>query len=398
MSGLKKYATLVGLMTSVMLSYSGSALAEDDIVVGAATSLSGWMAAFDTNTTRAAQMAVDDINAKGGLLGHKLRFEHIDTKTDPAETARAGQQLVAKGAKMIMVACDFDMGAPAALAAQRAGVIAISPCGADMKLGNFTIGNNVFTMATDSAATGRILADWAYKKKNWRTAYVLLDTFIQYDKSLCAGFTERFKELAGAKSIVLADEFKNADVSVASQVSRYQALATKPDMMMLCSVPPGLSSAIRQFRSAGISIPIVAGTGGDGTAWYSAVPGLSDYFVVDYSANEGVTDPRPDAQAFFKAYKAQYGSVPNSGQGITGYSAIQGWAEAVKKAGSFETDKVRAAMETFKDQPLAGGLATFTDKLHTSVDRPMLIMEVTNDEGKALGYYDMRKGDFTTWW
>ena len=142
----------------------------------------------------------------------------------------------------------------------------------------------------------------------------------------------------------------------------------------------------------------MAGTGGDGTAWYSAVPGLSNYYVLDYSANEGVKDPRPDAQAFFKAYKARYGSVPNSGQGITGYSAVQAWAEAVKKAGSFDTDKVRVAMESFKDQPLVGGLTSFTNKLHTSIDRPMLIMQVTNGEGKPLGYYDIRKGDFSKWW
>lgn len=91
---------------------------------------------------------------------------------------------------MIMVACDFDMGAPAALVAQQAGVIAISSCGADDKLGNLTM-EHVFTMATEADGTGRMLADWAFKKQGWKTAYVLLDAFIQYDKSLCAGFVER---------------------------------------------------------------------------------------------------------------------------------------------------------------------------------------------------------------
>ena len=221
----------------------------DDIIIGAATSFSGWMAAFDTNPTRAAQLAVDEINAKGGLLGKKLKLVHIDTKTDQAETARAAQELVAQGAKMIMVACDFDMGSPAALVAQQAGVIAFSSCGADNKLGNLTIGNNVFTMSTQADGTGRMLADWAYRKQGWKTAYVLLDTFIQYDKSLCAGFVERWKELAGAESLLLEDEFKNSDVTVASQISRYQALGKPADLMMICSVPPGMASAIRQFRS-----------------------------------------------------------------------------------------------------------------------------------------------------
>lgn len=383
------------LTVSSAMAFTAPAFAqEDEIVVGIASSFSGWMAAFDTNPTRAAELAVDDINASGGLLGKKLKFVHIDTKTDPAVTARAAQELVGQGAKVMMVACDFDLGSPAALVAQQAGVIAISSCGADAKLGDMTIGNNVFTMATAADGTGRIMADWAYKKMGWKTAYVLLDTFIQYDRSLCAGFNERFRELAGNDAVVLEDEFKNADVTVASQVSRFEAFAQKPDAMMLCSVPPGLASAVRQFRSAGIDIPILAGTGGDGSSWYNAVPGLSNYHFLNYSADAGVIDPRASAQDFFRKYEAKFGELPDSGQGITGYAAIQAWAKAVEKANSFETDAVRAAMESFSDEPLAGGLTTFTGKRHINDERPMLIMSVTDGKAAAVGYYDIRESGF----
>lgn len=378
---------------------NGAAVAkadEDTIKVGAATSLSGWMAAFDTNTTKAAKLAVDEINANGGLLGKKLEFVHIDTRTDPAETARAAQTLVKDGVKVMMIACDFDAGSPAALVAQQSDVIAISPCGADNKLGNLTIGNNVFTMATDADGTGATLADWAFKQKGWKKAYVLTDTFIQYTKSLCSGFLSEWKELAGDDAVVAQDEFKNADVTIASQISRYQALEEKPDVMMLCSVPPGLASAIRQIRSAGIDVPILDGTGGDSSSWYSAVPGLSNYYFLNYSADAGVEDPRPDAQAFFKSYEAAYGELPNSGQGITGYAVVQAWARGVEKAGSFDTDKVRAAMETFRDEPLVGGLTTFDEKTHSSPDRPMLIMQTNEGKASAVGYYDRRNSSFLT--
>lgn len=393
MSFWKHILSAFALSTVSALSI-GSAQAEEEIIIGAATSFSGWMAAFDTNPTRAAQLAVDDINANGGLLGKKVRLVHLDTKTDPAETARASQDLVKQGAKALMIACDFDLGAPAALVAQQAGILAISSCGADNKLGNLTVGNNVFTMATDADGTGRILADWAYRQKGWRKAYVLLDTFIQYNKSLCAGFVERWKELTGDEGLVLEDDFKNADVTVASQISRYQALSEKPDTIMLCSVPPGLASAIRQYRSAGIDIPIMAGTGGDSSSWYSAVPGLSNYYFLNYSADAGVIDPRADARAFFDRYRAAYGELPNSGQGITGYSVVQGWARAVEKAGSFETDAVRTAMESFDNEPLAGGLTSFSAERHSSPDRPMLIMATTDGKAEAVGYYDIRSGTY----
>lgn len=381
-------ATVMAIVTTAQ------AHAEDKIMVGAATAFSGWVAAFDTDPTKAAKLAVDDINAKGGLLGKQLEFVHIDTKADLAETARAAQTLVKQGVKMMMIACDFDTGSPAALVAQKSNVIAISPCGADNKLGNLTVGNNVFTMGTDADGTGRILADWAYKQKGWRKAYVLLDTFIQYDKSLCAGFVQKWKELAGDDGIVLEDQFKNADVTIASQISRFQALDQKPDVMMFCSVPPGLASAMRQFRSAGIDAPILTGTGGDSSSWYSAVPGLSNYYFLNYSADAGVEEPRPDAREFFDRYKAAYGAVPNSGQGITGYAVVQAWARGVEKAKSFDTDAVRAAMETFVDEPFAGGLTTFTATSHSSADRPMLIMSTTNGKASAVGYYDSRTSSF----
>ncbi|SEH89710.1 branched-chain amino acid transport system substrate-binding protein [Paracoccus alkenifer] len=381
------------LAASVAIASTTQVKAED-IIVGAATSFSGWMAAFDTNSTRAARLAVDEINAKGGLLGHKLKLVHIDTKTDQAETARAAQELVGQGAKMIMVACDFDMGAPAALVAQQAGVIAISSCGGDDKLGDLTIGNNVFTMATEADGTGRMLADWAFKKQGWKAAYVLLDTFIQYDKSLCAGFVERWTELAGADSIVLQDEFKNADVTVSSQISRYKALDKPADMMMLCSVPPGLASTIRQFRSAGIDIPILAGTGGDSSSWHSAVPGLSNYFHLSNAADAGVEDPRARNRAFYEQYETIYGELPASGQGITGYSVIEAWSRAVEKAGSFETDEVRAALESFSGEDLLVGPTTFTPEKHSNDERPMLFMSTTDGKTTALGYYDMATGDY----
>ncbi len=375
------------------------ALADDnEVLIGAATSFSGWMAAFDTSPTRSAEIAIDDINAAGGVLGKKLRLAHIDTKTDAAQTARAAQDLVKRGVKMMLTACDFDSGAPAALVAQQAGVIAMSSCGADIKYGNLTIGNNVFTMATDSEGTGRILADWATNKMGWKTAYALLDTFIEYDKSECRGFVARSKELNGDKSVVLEDTFKNGDVSVATQISRYQALAQKPQVMIICSVPPGLASAIRQIRSAGIDIPILSACGGDGSAWHSAVPGLSNYYYLNYSADAGVKELRPDAEAFFVKYEKRFGERPGSGQGITGYSVVQAWARAAQRAGSFDTDKVRAELEKFTDEPLMVGLTTYTPKLHTNLNRPMLMVSIKDTKPDSLGYYDIRKHDYVVWW
>ncbi|WP_312860804.1 ABC transporter substrate-binding protein [Neoaquamicrobium sediminum] len=332
------------------------------------------------------------------MLGKRVRLVHIDTKTDAAQTARAAQDLVKQGVKMMLTACDFDTGAPAALVAQQAGVLAISSCGGDMKSGDLTIGNNVFTMATDAEASGRILADWATNKMGWKTAYALLDTFIEYNKSVCRGFVGRFRELNGDDSVLLEDTFKNADVSVATQISRYNGLAEKPQVMALCSVPPGLASAIRQFRSAGIDIPVLMGTGGDGSAWHSAVPGLSNYYYMNYSADAGVEEPRPEVRTFNEKFEAQFGERPDSGMGVTGYSVVEAWARAAERAGNFDTENVRAELEKFTDEPLLAGLTTFTPQLHTNLNRPMLMIEIKDTKPNPLGFYDIREGEYVEWW
>ena len=94
------------LALTVVSTVATSSLAKaDDILIGAATSYSGWMSAFDTSPTQAAELAVADINAKGGVLGRQLKLVHIDTKTDTALTAKAAQDLVGQHVAMIMTAC-----------------------------------------------------------------------------------------------------------------------------------------------------------------------------------------------------------------------------------------------------------------------------------------------------
>src|SRR5262249_60727644 len=68
------------------------AMADDnEVLIGAATSFSGWMAAFDTSPTRSAEIAIDDINAAGGVLGKKLLLSHIYIKTDDAQQTPAAK-------------------------------------------------------------------------------------------------------------------------------------------------------------------------------------------------------------------------------------------------------------------------------------------------------------------
>ena len=109
----------VGLLAAFAASLvsAEAARAEDKpIVIGFATATTGWIAPYD-NGVKAAEMAIEEINAKGGLLGRKLVSVYSDTKSDRAQGAKAGLDVIQKGADLVVVTCDYDMGAPAGLAA-----------------------------------------------------------------------------------------------------------------------------------------------------------------------------------------------------------------------------------------------------------------------------------------
>src|SRR3981189_3528927 len=116
-----------------------------DIVVGFATASSGFMQAYDKPAQDAAMMRIDEINKAGGLLGRQIKAVAVDTKTDRAEGAKAGLEVIDKGADLVGVSCDYDFGAPAALAAPAAGKISFFLSAESLKAGRKRAGRTTLS-------------------------------------------------------------------------------------------------------------------------------------------------------------------------------------------------------------------------------------------------------------
>jgi branched-chain amino acid transport system substrate-binding protein len=373
-------AALSVLTTAVVIA---PARADNEIIVGMAVAQTGFMNAYDDNPTKMAQIFIDDINAKGGLLGRKLKAVIADTKTDRAEAAKVSQDLLRQGADIILAVCDYDFAAPAMLQAQKAGKISISLCAGDPKAGVLGIGSFAFSAGTASQVSGATMAEWAYEKKGWHSIYVLLDDTLEYTKSMCAGFDWMYNKKGG--KVPERDTFKNGDASIAAQITRIRTAmaAQKIDALMVCSYVPGAGSAIRQIRAAGIDLPILTGDGLDGTYWLGAVPNLSNLYVVTLASVYG-DDPRPDVVALTERYKAKFGDGPVTQFAYPIYAALQLWAKAVTQANSLDAAKVVPIMNSYHDQDTIIGVRTYTDKLHTQNSVPYLIAEVENGKGSIV--------------
>jgi branched-chain amino acid transport system substrate-binding protein len=375
--------TAVGMDTSVQ--------AADEVIIGAAIAQSGVIAPYDDGPAKAMEVAIEQINAKGGLLGKQIKIIYADTKSDIAYGATAAQDVIDKGAQMVVVTCDYDYGSAAASVADSKNLIAYSTCAGDPKFGPAGIGPNAFTMATAANGQAVALAEWAYNVKGWRSGYVLLDTTIAFDASFAGAFKARWLELAGADGLAGEDTFGGEDPQIASQITRIKALAKQPDFIVLSSFPPGGSSAARQLRAAGINQPLLASESWDGDYWLEAVPNLSDFYFVTYGSVFG-NDPRPEVKEFMEKFQAKFKDRPVTSHAITGYSVIEAWTRAVERAASFEADKVREVLESFKDEPLLAGPTTYTKDSHINYQRDLLLMEVKDGkQGNIIGVVKAEK-------
>ncbi|MBK6466384.1 MAG: ABC transporter substrate-binding protein [Rhodobacter sp.] len=353
----------------------GSAAFGDDdrIVVGFATAETGFMQAYDKPAQDAAMIRIAEINEAGGLLGKQIEVVNADTKTDRAEGAKAGLSVIDAGADIVVVSCDYDFGAPAALTAESSGLISFFLCAESIKAGIQGVGPNSFSASVLAPVQGATMAQWAYEKKEARSFYRLLDTWTEYNKGICDGFDYMLPQLADA-TLVGEDTFLNEDASIAAQITRIKGLPEEPDAIMLCTMMPGAVSAIKQLRAAGINSMILNGSGVDGSYWLSAVPDLSNFYTPVQGSIYG-DDPNAEVTAFNAKFKEATGGDPSTQYTYPGYVMIDVWAKAVERAGTTETAAVVAELEKMNAEPTLFGPRTFTSELHHQNQARYLIVE-----------------------
>ena len=236
-----------------------TAWSADKQVFGLVMSFSGWFAPIDAATPSPAPSSPPTISTPRARSSvSRLQFVEFDNKSEPPLGADGAVDVIGKGAKAILFPSDFDFGAPGAYVAQQKDVVAFSGA-SDPKFGVQGIGSLAYSGSNASQAQGYMMAEWAYKTKGWKTAYVLLDNTIAFTKSLCGSFATRWTEVAGKDSLLGQDTFLNNDATIAAQITRIYEPRQKARCDLLLLLCPGRPSAIRQLRAAGIDAAILTG-------------------------------------------------------------------------------------------------------------------------------------------
>src|SRR3972149_2156978 len=304
------------ILSLVLSACAGAAKEADTITIGAALCLTGIQAPLDGPALKGAQLAVDEINKKGGVLGKELELINLDCKSDPVTTGNVAVQLIDQGTKAIIAPRDFDFGGPASREAQKAGIVGISPAASSPFSGSKALGDKQFTMSMWNTTMGAAAAQHA-REQGWDTAYVVTDDFIQYTKDLGLYFVAHFKTLGG--TVLFEESYTQGAADFSAQLARIKALPEMPDFFYISSYMPDLGLIIRTMREAGITQPILGGDSYDDPGLFQALGPEYGSDIVFATHTWVSPDTSPQMAEFLAAYEANFGGPPEAMWAATGW-------------------------------------------------------------------------------
>jgi ABC-type branched-chain amino acid transport systems, periplasmic component len=349
-----KKRILAAALAAVMLSASatgcasGSAGSGDTIKIGGLAPLTGNVSVYGIATNNGAKLAVEAINKAGGINGKKVEFICYDEKGDATEAVNAYNKL-AQNDKVVALVGDVTS-KPTIAVAQKAvkdkmPMITATGTAADIT----KAGENVFRACFIDPFQGQLMADYAAKKLNAKTAAIIYDNGDDYSTGVANAFEEEAKK-AGL-TITNKEGYQSGSVDFKSQLTKIKA--GNPDVIMVPVYYSDVALIAVQAKEIGLTAKLLGADGWDGVLEKidkSNLDAVKDcYFCSQYSAES--TDP--NLQTFLKQYKEAYKTDANM-FAVLGYDAMGMMCEAIKKAGSTDSDKVIAAMKGLSYKGLTG--------------------------------------------
>ena len=358
------------------------------VTIGWAYDGVGNMAAYDgpalvTAKERVAQLNKDKANTT------KLKLITCNTQGNKPAIAKAcAAKLISQGAQIIMTTCDVDLGAPVIQYAIDRGKLTVAACIGTDQMGPKRFGAKgrlAFSFGNVAQDEGSAMAEYAWNK-GWRNASLATDTVIVYFRNVVQAFKARWEQLGG--KVVTEETYQSAGGSPASWQNTVTRLnAKQADVIVTSTAPPfGAQVPIMNgLRTLGNNTPILNSWAGDGSYWYTPDPKISNYYYVTFASAFG-DDPVKAVNVVRDRYADAIAKGGSTGAFVTGWSAIDGIALALKRTGGNANGLALAAqMEKFKNVPTLSGLVTFSKSLHTVSGRTYRVIRVQDNTPKTVG-------------
>ena len=340
-------ATVIAGLSMISCGGSGSST----IKVGGVAPLSGGVAVYGVECKNGIDLAIEEINAAGGINGKTLEFICEDDEGDPAKSVNAYTKLVTNDGVEYVIG-SLTSGCTIALTnlAQNQKILQIAPAATATAVTD--AGNYIFRACFIDPFQGRVGGKFAFENLSAKKAAILYDIGNDYSVGLTENFESEFTKLGG--SIVSKESYATGDKDFNAQLTKIKA--AKPDVVYLPDYYGTVALIAKQLRAQGIDTPIVGADGWDGLTENAGDEVLNGYYSNHYAEDS----ESPAVQKFVGSFKAKYNKSPNSFAAL-GYDSVYMLKDAILKAGTTDGEKVRAAFET-TDGDYVTGHITFDEK------------------------------------
>lgn len=377
-------ATLAGASPLLPL----SALAADDIVVGSIHDLSGGLDIYGKPMADAMTLAVEEQNAAGGLLGKKVRLATYDPQSNMQLYAQFAQQAALKDKAAVVMG--------GITSASREVIRPVlgrnkTPYFYNTQYEGGVCDRNTFCTGVTPAQTVSKLVPYAMKK--WGKKVYVVAADYNYGQ-ITSQWVKKFVQENGG-SVASIDFFPLDVTNFGPTISKIEA--AKPDMVVSALVGGAHMSFYRQWAAAGLTkkIPLASTTFALGNEHIVLSAPETDGFLISYNYFQNLNTPENKAfkERFYKRFGSDYPNITELAS--ASYQGFKLWAEAVKKAGSVDREKVIVALESGISIVGPSGKVTMDAETHHCILN-VSIAEIRNKQLNIVETFNQEKPSDTS--
>lgn len=373
-----KYLSILIILTMILSGCAGAG-AKKELKIAILAPLSGPVPTFGVSTRDGALQAIDEWNAKGGVLGMKIVpvVEDSQCTADPAVNA-ANKVINQDKVHYIIGEVCSSASIPVSEVVNKAKVVQISPTSTNPNVVRDANGNvkpYTFVACFNDDTQGKVMAQFAAGDLKAKTAFIMYDQANDYVKGL-AEFFEKYFTAAGGK-VLGKETYSGKDTDFSTILAK--VAEAKPDLVVLPDYYNVVSLVTKQAKEKGITAPFIGGDGWDSPD-LDAAASDGGYFTNHYSPAE----QRDVVQNFVKTYSGKYKDEkgnprPPDALAALAYDAANILLQSIQTAGADDPDKVKDTMAKGQFEVVSGKI-TF-DAFHTPI-KPVFVNHVTG--GKVV--------------
>lgn len=367
-----------GVLTAGLISGCGgsdSKSSDNAVKVGGLLEMTGGSASFGISSKNGIDLAFQEINANGGVLGgKKLELVIADTKSEASEATNGMQKLISQDKVAAVIGPNQSSAVIAASAINNgAKVLGITPMGTNPDItvdpGSGKTREYNYRACFIDPFQGTVMASFASKDLGVQKAAILIDNTSDYSKGLAKFFKENFEKNGG--NVVIEEAFLQKDTDFKSTLTKIKA--ANPDFIYIPGYYQEVGLIVKQAREIGLNVPMAGGDGWD-SAKLPEIAGKEALNNTYFSSLYSPDDSSEVNKKFVEEYQKAYNAKPDVFAALA-YDSAKLVVNAIKEANSADPAKIAEAMAKTSGFKGVSGDVVF-DESHNPVKSAVIIEHV----------------------